>query len=198
MGGMSADAYVQQLLSLLPRGLAWPRKVNSTLGRVFQGAAETFALFDQRATSAARQFDPRVATDLIDEWERELDLPDPCVTEPQSLAQRQAAAFSKLTAEGGASKPYFIKLAEDMGYPGATIDVYRPFTCDSTCDDALWPEDHRFYWQLNLPDTGGIFYMTCESPCDSHLATWGDTALECRVNQIQPAEMDVAFAYIEE
>lgn len=197
MGGMTAGDYLRQLFSLLPKGLAWARRQDSHMGRLLQAVADVFVRVDERMRSVLREIDPRQAVELLPDYERVLGLPDPCISEEQSIAQRQAAAYAKLTAQGGASKPYFIKLAADMGYPGASVEVYREATCNSDCNAALWPEDHRFYWQLNLPSDGGTFLANCNSPCDSALGTWGDTALECRVNQIKPGETDVAFAYKE-
>ena len=169
------------------------------LTKLLRAWAQGFARVDARANNLLNEIDPRIAFELLEDWERVASLPDPCVVASvvdQSVEQRRAALYSKLTDQACVSRQDFIDLAAKFGYPGATIDEFHPFTCESYCDESLWSEDDRFAWQLNLPSTGGVFVMTCESPCDSFLASWGDTALECRVNQLKHAETDVVFAYV--
>ncbi len=192
---MTAADYRRSLMALLPRGLAWPRKLDSMLGRLLAAFADGLARFDVDASALERELDPRTAVQLLPDWEEMLGLPDPCVTEAQSIEQRQRAAYSKLTAEGGASRPFFIGLAADVGYPGAVIETYRPMTCNDDCNHALWTEPDRFSWQINLPSDGGLILMDCNSSCDSSLAVWGYTVIEFRIRQIQPAEFEVIFAY---
>jgi uncharacterized protein YmfQ (DUF2313 family) len=139
---------------------------------------------------------PSSCTVSLPDWERVYALPDPCVTIEQSLEQRRAALESKVNAKGGQSIPYFIDLAERMGYPDATVEEFPMFTCNSAMGDALNSEDDGFYWQLNLPAaTGGVFFFTCNSAIDSPLQSWGDEAIECRVRKNKPAYTNVIFAY---
>lgn len=142
------------------------------------------------------EMDPRTTSQLLADWERVVGLPDPCVTTAQTVDQRRAALVSKLAALGGQSRAYFIGLATTLGYPGATIDEYRPMTCNDTCTSALWSAADRFAWQINLPSTGGVFIANCNSACDSPLAAWGDQAVECRINRYKPAHTTAIFAYV--
>jgi uncharacterized protein YmfQ (DUF2313 family) len=139
---------------------------------------------------------PSTATVSLPDWERVYGLPDPCVTIEQSIDQRRAALESKVNASGGQSRAYFIDLASRMGYPGATIDEFPMFTCNSSMGDVLNSEADGFFWQLNLPSAGGVFHMTCNSDCNSPLQSWGDDAVECRVRKNKPAHTSVLFAYI--
>jgi uncharacterized protein YmfQ (DUF2313 family) len=139
---------------------------------------------------------PSTATVSLPDWERVYGLPDPCLTIEQSLEQRRAALESKVNAKGGQSIPYFIDLAELLGYPDATVEEFPMMTCNSDCDAVLNSEEDGFYWQLNLPaSTGGVFQMTCNSDCNSPLQSWGDEAIECRVRKNKPAHTSVLFAY---
>jgi uncharacterized protein YmfQ (DUF2313 family) len=139
---------------------------------------------------------PSSCTVSLPDWERNYGLPDPCVTIDQSLEQRRAALESKINTKGGQSIAYFIALAEKMGYPGATVEEFPMFTCNSAMGDALNSEDDGFYWQLNLPAaSGGIFFFTCNSAINSPLQSWGDEAIECRVRKNKPAHTNVIFAY---
>lgn len=144
----------------------------------------------------AEMFPSSCAVSLPD-WERNYGLPDPCVTIDQSLEQRRAALESKINTKGGQNTPYFIALAEKMGYPGATVEEFPMFTCNSAMGGALNSEDDGFYWQLNLPAAdGGVFFFTCNSEINSPLQSWGDEAIECRVRKNKPAQTSVIFAYL--
>lgn len=141
--------------------------------------------------------DPRTCSLMLADWERTYDLPDPCVHVAQTVDQRRAALVSLVTMQGSQSRQFYIDLAAAMGYAGATIDEYGPMTCNDNCNDALWSEVDRYVWQLNLPyASGGVFVMNSNSACDSPLATWGDQAIECRVNRFKPAHTTAVFAYV--
>jgi uncharacterized protein YmfQ (DUF2313 family) len=194
---MTGHDYLLQLQALLPRGLAWAKQQTGTLALLMLAWADEFARVDLRCDQLLNEADPRTTLELLTEWERVAGLPDPCVTIDQSIDQRRAALVSKLTATGGQSRAYFIALAESIGYVGATIDEYAPMTCNDNCDDWLYSEADLFCWQLNLPgSTGGLFVMDCDSDCNSALQSWGDEAIECRVNKFKPAHTNVIFAYI--
>lgn len=143
------------------------------------------------------EMDPRTCSLTLIDWERVYDLPDRCVTAVQSVDQRRASLISLVSMQGGQSRQFFIDLADAMGYPGATIDEFRPMTCNDNCNSALWSETDRFTWQVNLPyATGGVFVANCNSVCDSPLQSWGDEAVECRINRFKPAHTTAVFAYV--
>lgn len=141
--------------------------------------------------------DPRTCSLMLADWERTYDLPDPCVHVAQTVDQRRAALVSLATMQGSQSRQFYIDIATAMGYPGATIDEYRPMTCSDNCNGALWSEADRFVWQINLPYAGGgVFVMNSNSACDSPLAAWGDDVIECRINRFKPAHTTAVFAYV--
>jgi len=159
--------------------------------------ADEFSRVDLRCDELVNAADPRTTVELLPDYERVFGLPDLCVTIEQTVEQRRAALLSKITERGGQSRAYFIALAASLGYAGATIDEFRPMTCNDDCNSALNGAADMFVWQLNLPgSTGGVFLMDCNSDCNSALQSWGDEALECRINQLKPAHTSVLFAYI--
>lgn len=196
---MTPENYQRQLFALLPRGPAWPPKADSILGKLLFAVALMFARVDARARTMSDEADPRTTSYLLPDFEAMLGLPEPCVTATganQTIDQRRAAVVARLTEIGGASKPYFIAAAEKLGYPGATIQTYRPMTCNDDCNDALWSEWDRWTWQISVPyDDAGVFIATCNSDCNAPLKTWGDAGFECFFNQVKPAETTVVFAY---
>lgn len=194
---MMASDYQSQLQALLPRGLAWAKSQTSILAFLLMAWADEFARVDLRCEDLVNEADPRTTTEVLPDWERVAGLPDPCVTIDQTIEQRRSALVSKLTMTGGQSRAYFIGIAESMGYVGATIDEFAMMTCNDDCNSELNSIADLFAWRLNLPfSTGGVFVMDCESDCNSALQSWGDEALECRVNKFKPAHTSVLFAYL--
>jgi len=184
---LTAADYLAQLQALLPQGFAWPRQADAALTKQLLAWADELARVDGRAADLIDETDPRTTSELLSDWERVAD---------QTVEQRRAALVAKLTSRGGQSRQYFIDLAAALGYPGATIDEFRPFNCNSNCNDALLSEADRFVWKINLPSEGGIFIMNCNSPCDSPLAAWGDAAIECRIQSLKPAHTTALVAYV--
>ncbi|TFW71409.1 hypothetical protein C3Y98_04705 [Methylotenera oryzisoli] len=192
---LTAESYLQQLQALLPQGPAWPREEGALNTKLLDAWSAELARVDARIEALINEADPRVTSELLADWEALAGLPDPCVTVDQTVDQRRLALVSKLTNLGGQSRQYFINLATSMGYADATIDEYKPMNCNDNCNDALYSDNDRFYWTMNLPSDGGIFIANCQSPCDSPLQSWGDEAIECRINKYKPAHTTVIFAY---
>lgn len=148
------------------------------------------------ADQILQEMDPRSTSLLLADWERVYGLPDTCVTKIQTVDQRRAALVAMIGTPGGQSRQFFIDLATAMGYVGVTIDEFRPMTCNDTCNGVLWSVLDRFAWQINLPYSGGVFVMNCDSACDSPLGAWGDEAIQCRINRYKPAHTSAIFAYV--
>jgi len=195
---VTSEENLQQLLALLPKGPAWPREGDTILYAQLSNFADELARVNARVIDLVNEADPRTTYELLTDWERVAGLPDPCVdSDTLTIEQRQIALTTKITLRGDQSRRYFIEMAAGMGYPGATIDEYRPMTCNDTCNDALWSAGDIFTWQINLPSDGGIVYANCNSDCNVPLQSWGDEAIECRINRYKPAHTTVIFAYPE-
>lgn len=195
MGDLTADDYAGQLAVLLPPGPAWQEAPG--VDRLLRVEAKALARVDRRSTDLVRELDPRTTHELLGSWERQAGLPDECTVPGGSMAARRDALVAKLLGVGGQSRAYFIGLAEAFGYPGTTITEFRPFTCQSACDDSLDPDPWRFVWRVNLPKSAAIRQMDAESTCVDALAEWGDTTIECVINRLKPAHTLVQFAYQE-
>lgn len=182
--------YQAHLLALRPPGPAW-----ATEDAHLAAAAAECAREHNRAVDLVNEADPRTTYELLADWERVAGLPDPCTPADASIEARRLSLVQRLTMLGGASRQYFIDLAAALGYPGATVTEFRPFTCASECEDSLtqapnWPHT----WQLNLAETR-ITNMTCTSACNAALRSWGDFTIECVVRRLRPAQTHVLFAY---
>lgn len=119
--------YADAMSRLLPQGLAWPRHASSVLMQVVRGLTNIWGTFEFRASKLLEQeSDPRTTVELLEDWERNWGLPDPCYEAPQTVGERQQALVLRMTLIGGVSRQFFIDLASSIGYT-ITITEYRPF-----------------------------------------------------------------------
>lgn len=194
---MTGEQYLSMLQALLPIGMAWPRDPDAVLTNLLRAWADEFAREGLRVEGLLNESIPGNARELLTDWERVLALPDSCTAAVDlSIDQRRAAVRSKITSIGGQSRQFFIDLAASLGFPGATIDEFRPMTCNDTCNDVLNSADDRYVWRINLPSSGGMFIANCNSDCNSALASWGNALVECAISKLKAADTDVIFAYV--
>lgn len=124
----TGDDYAHALMALLPRGNAWPRDADSNLARLVSGMAEIFGdPFDKIAAYLLDQeSDPRFTRDLLERWETAFGLPDACVDEPLTIADRISALLGRMMEPGGQSIPFFYGVASALGY-SIEIHEFSPF-----------------------------------------------------------------------
>lgn len=196
--GLAASDYLQSMQASLPKGKAWARDALARLTQLLSGWAIEFARVDKRLEDALNEADPRTTVEKLSDWETLAGLPDPCVTADQTLEERRIALATKLQLQGDQRPAYFIQIAEDMGYVGATIEEFEPFMCGmSGAGDPIWTEDDRFTWVLNLPSNVAVTYFRAgESSSGDALQSWGDQMIECRINHYKPAHTTAIFAYV--
>lgn len=182
------------LRALLPTGAYDPNAPNLNAELYADGKALDICM--ATANLLLDEMDPSTAQLSLYDWERNYGLPDHCVTVAQTVEQRKAALNSKVNSLGGQTAAHFIAVAESMGYVGVTITEFNVLTCNGNCNQAIYSQDALFVWQMNIPTAAGIFLASCNSDCNTALQSWGDGALECRINQIRPKHTTVLFAYI--
>jgi uncharacterized protein YmfQ (DUF2313 family) len=208
----SGDDYAQALISLLPRGPAWPRDPDTTLIRSLIGLAQYWGFVDGRAGDLLEtESDPRLTWELLPEWERAWGLPDPCVKEPTSPADRRRALVVKMTMLGGQSRQFFYDVADALGYV-IKITEFSPYICGISQvgdtrgidpDDPdhyrwmLGPPEIRFTWTVHVNALRLTYFRTGESMCgiDRLLRIGLTTDLECIFDRWKPAHTDIVFDY---
>lgn len=191
------EEYAQLLKNLLPPGVAFPREPGTNLEQVLLGCAPEFSRLEGRADLLAVEVNPQYSTELLPDWERATGLPDKCSGElEETLQGRRNAVVAKLSSVGGQSKSYFIEVAKKLGYE-ITISEFRPFRAGrSAAGDALTNgKDWAFSWRVNARQTTIIEFRAGLSAAGEPLRSWGNTALECKINQIKPAHTFVLFGY---
>lgn len=190
------DDWVASLQAMLPPGRAFTRDPDSVLSKVLGAIAAMFLAAQLKFEDLLEQADPRRATSMLPDWERLLGLPDTCSPVGLQLADRQLMAFQRLTEDGGQSRPYFISQAERLGEPGVTITEFKPFTCNSSCNDALYTQADKFVWRVNIPRPAlSARFFNCNSPCDAALQSYEPSVIECFFQKRKPGHTTVIFSY---
>lgn len=191
----TTKAYKEQLQALLPPGRLWDAfRIGGSLADDLLGAmAAEFARIEARAEDLRDEADPRTTLEMLTDWEAWAGLPDSCTGDLDTLQQRRNAVLQKLTSVGGQSRAYFVELAASLGYT-VTIEEFRPFTCETACDQPICDEEWWFAWRVRAPETT-IIESTCESPCEEPLRVWGNKMIECAIKAVAPAHTTVLFGY---
>lgn len=184
----------EALLSCLPP-LAYDRSAPGVQAEVAAAAA----VLDEAAGLMEVVLDehqPGKAILSLPEWERNHGLPDSCsggATAPFDV--RRSNLLERRIGRGNMSRPYYIDKAARLGYPGCTITEYGPMTCADPCDSAVNGIEFIGVWRLDVPMNTVVRLMTCESPSDSALASWGNEQLECAIGRRKGAHTKVIFGY---
>lgn len=172
--------YREQLRKLLPSGRIWPTAEDSLLMRLLHGLAEELARVHQRTLDLIGELDPRTTSEMIDDWERALGLPDPCAEPPATLEARRAEVVRKLTKTGNQSPQFFIDVAALFGF---TVTITEFYDADP------------FKWRVNAPEETVTYFRAGAGRAGDRLATWGNHLLECVIERLKPAHTTVVFAY---
>ncbi len=188
------EHYHRHLQALMPRGRAWPTEQGALLIRLLGGFAGGLSRHHNRAVDLIDEADPRTTVELLTDWERICGLPDGCLSlQDTTVDRRRSAVVAKITARGGQSRQFFISLAAGLGY-AVTIDEFKPFTCESRCEDPCYDEKWASAWRINAPKVT-VQEFNCESPCEEPLRNWGNKILECAIKPLNPAHTHVIFGY---
>jgi uncharacterized protein YmfQ (DUF2313 family) len=191
------EQFLDQMLQLPPPGIAVTRRLDSNFAAFMLAFSDSLARLDQRVDDLMNEIDPRTTLELLPEWERFAKLPDPCVGPMPTLALRRAQILARIVqprlTRARQSRAAIIALAASLGYTIA-IEEPQPFTCDSSCDDAIMNEPWAFAWYVHAP-AQTIFEFTCDSTCDEPLRYWNNQILECLIRRRAPPDTIVIFAY---
>jgi len=190
------ERYREQLAGLPPPGRLTRFIGGGVWEKLSRGLAVEFARVHERAGDLLRESDPGRTNECLPDWERVLGLPDPCVTNVNSLAARRAAVVARLTAKGGASRQYFIGVAAALGYSPVQIEEHQPWRIGiSAMGDEVGNDEWAFHWTVHAPVFTLFFFEAGGSGAGEALNVEDNTALECTFERIKPAHTVVHFVY---
>jgi uncharacterized protein YmfQ (DUF2313 family) len=212
--------YGRALAALLPQGDAWPRWDDSTLIRTTDALGEIFGYVDSRAADLLEvETDPRLTLEMLEDWERNFRLPDPCFKSALTIDERHKILVFKMTLLGAQSREFFIGMAAWLGYT-ITITERAPFTCgisqvgdtsqminwngtpgdDPQALDYRWrigPPEMRFLWTVHVTGAPLMWFRAGagEAGVQYHLTIGFAEDLECLLNRWKPAHTHIVFDY---
>lgn len=171
------DAYVDQLKALLPPGAAWSRALGAILGRPIEAMAEGLARVHARAQQLLAESDPRQTVEMLDDWERIMDLPDPCAGPNPTVDQRRAQVLARFRQLGGPSAEALLAFAADLGV-AITIERLGPFRVGL----------NRMGDPLGAIEFSHVMKVTAPAP--------PNPVLECELRAAIPAHTAIIFEYV--
>lgn len=192
-----AEDYLDQMRQLLPPGPAWDKAFGDEVDQVLQGLAPEFARVDARGDDLLAEMYPATLRELLTDWERVMQLPDPCLGDSQGFEERRTAVVRRMIVGGGQSALYFEGIAISMGYPDAEVTRHRAprFGSARFGRDRFGTWSQQFFWtlQLGTPRPGGRRFG---------VSVWGERfgsnpneGIECVVRRWAPAHTIVNFEY---
>lgn len=100
---LTLDQHVTAIAANLPSGRVWVPKMlrGSNLNGLLRGIASEFLRMDEMLERYVDQSVPTETVDYLEEWERALGIPDPCVPLETEIAKRQRNIEIKLAILGG-------------------------------------------------------------------------------------------------
>lgn len=191
----TAEQYAGALRGLVPPGRIWPESLDSHLSLLLLGVAEEFVRLEQRGHDLVDEADPRTTTEMLADWEAMAGLPDDCHGLGATLEARRAELVARLTSQGSLSRAFYIGIAAQLGFTVTSIDEFTP-SAPGPGGLGYSGNDWWFVWRVNVADSGGVTYFTCDSLCDERLAEWGDQVLECLLNRLKPAHTRLLVAFV--
>ncbi len=189
MAVRDAADYHAQLRALLPPGPAWDAELVPEVDGALRGLAAELARVDARGYDLLNEADPLTLHELVPDWERVMQLPDPCTGGAPTLDDRKKAIRQRLTALGGQSAAYFEQMARRQGYTNAKVVAHRAPRFGRArfglATFGTWAQQHMWTLYAGERLSGGRRFG---------VSYWGErfgsnpaTALECLVRRAAPA-----------
>lgn len=178
----SADEWTEFLVAHMPPGPAFDLSEGSLLRRKLACLAIEFARFDALVDLIDRELDPRYTEFYISDWERMLQLPRWCQTQPDNLQLRRAIVVSLLLRSGDLSPATIIEAAAIHGYE-ITIKEYFPETVPGDL-----PLSNRFKYDVTVAGEKEIVDAEVgTAQAGDYLGYIAQNELECLLWEIEPA-----------
>lgn len=177
------DRYRNLMKKLLPPGFAFTRGTETQMDALLSGMAEEPARVHDRSGDLLFEMFPDTTTELLTEWETVWGLPDPCAGALDTLSERRAALLARMVHVGQQTPGFFIRVAATLGY---TI------TIEENVDGS------PYVWRIISNIIAEPVYARAGTArAGDPIRTWGADMLECAMRALNPAHLDLLFAYIE-
>lgn len=213
MAGSKLQKYIDLLENLLPPGRLWQPRDQPLFSGVLGEMAEELCRVDDRVQDLLREADPRQTSELLEDWERLLGLPDECAPDDITLEERIGAVVEKYTNVGGLTASFYEFVIEQLGYTATVTnwlpfrvgqstvgdplsnDFDEPFTVGMTVGEPLHNYGWLFYFNVELP-ASVVEVFTVGDTVGTALRTFSNPLIECTIRKLKPAHAGVTFTFI--
>jgi len=167
---------------------------DSTLRKILIGLASEWLNFRSKINEVSNEYNPKTTTQLIDEWEQFVGIPDNCIPVASTIEQRRLNVLLKLAGINATTEKQFKNVASILGYNievsnGVSTSTFpltlpflliseasAPFTIVITLPSSIKPSG----FPLTFP-----FTLTSQQPA----------ILDCLFNKLKPANTQLFFRY---
>lgn len=153
------ENFRQALLYLLPMGPIWSREPGSLCHYWASIIGQVYVRNSDRAIELLQVSFPGTATELLDEWEKTVGLPDPCVGEVTDLQLRQRLVVDRLVSSVDSNINFYIMYAKKYFGFDITIDQFTPFRLGTHLNRPLGGEDWSHTWRIRSDQD--LKYLPC-------------------------------------
>ncbi len=192
----TVSTILQDLVGKLAPGWVLAKR-GGILDAVLEAFAAPIADAEAEAERLMDEIDPRTAVRLLPDFERVLG-PDRCGRDlaAQTIEQRQRLAHQRWTARGGASIPYFIQVAANLG---VTIEIEEFWPSKANVLRAGQPlvaEGEQFTWRIRLALISQWVFRAGQNRAGDPLGGYALNDVECELRRLKPAHTLVVFVYV--
>lgn len=143
--------YRKLLQSLLPTGRFWTRAETSDMTKLLNAFGEELSRVEGRSLDLIYEAVPSHATETLEEWEADYNLPDEGYEIESTTDGRRAVIKSKFVAVGQQDKGYFIDIASALGYTVTITEFPKCLAGLATAGgSSATDEKCVFYWFIDI------------------------------------------------
>jgi uncharacterized protein YmfQ (DUF2313 family) len=200
--------YKSLIRKLFPKGEAWRIEPGTPFAKLADALAQEPARIEKRLENFLNEMDPRTTSEMLDNWERLLNIPDECTPADAStvISDRRLRIMQKLTTGGGQNGAFYLLLAQQLGYDSSLFSVnsFNDFkvgfsavgealtnATDSDGEETGWPHTFR----VEAPAEFVQRFRVGRSTVGQKLVLPENTTLECVMRKFAPAHSTVLFAF---
>ena len=176
--GMTLSPYQDTFLKLLPTGLAWNKRPNSTLSKLARAISDVIATTATDAEQLLSERFPSSSRIFLEDWESFLGLPD-CTSENGTTFERQLAAANKMRMVGSLNRRFYEWMAAQYGYEVKLTDS----------------DEGQYITLVNVLNVSSYRNATVLDNVLTPLRIYDSGALECLLEKYKPAHQIFKFVY---
>lgn len=191
------EQQADKLATYLPNDRLYQAKNRdgSNLRKILLGLAQQWLDFRGLINEVYDEYDPRSTTDLIEEWETFVGIPDSCISNKGTLEERRNNVLLKLAGINATTAKQFENVAAALGYTVTVTNGVDVGTLPATFPVPLVSAATApFVIVVNLDASLAPATFPLSFPIS--LTSNAPKILECFFNKLKPANTVVVFRYI--